>query len=237
MKKVLLLSVVILTALLGSVSLSSCGDDNGDDVETSDFGFSKSSYTALAGSVGQLDFKGNPTSWSSSNDFIASVSKDGTISANHVGKCEITMYEGLRGARCTFEVMPVYTTYTDPYIKWGAKKDAVKAYEKRNLLKEESKSLYYEEKGSVRGLGYVFDNTGLSGVMVVIEHRFNTDIARELAEFLKERYRVISVSATESYFSDGSNAENSKTLITVDINPKDYPGYLIVYYTPYPKSK
>ena len=148
------------------------------------------------------------------------------------------MYEGLRSARCTFEVMPVYSTYTDPYIKWGAKKDAVKAYEKRNLLKEESKALYYEEKGSVRGLVYVFNDYGrLAGVMVLVEHRFNTDIARELAEFLKERYRVISISTTESYFADGSNKENSKTLITVDLNPKDYPGYLMVYYTPYPKSE
>ena len=64
-------------------------------------------------------------------------------------------------------------------------------------------------------------------------HEYNTTVATEMAAFLKERYRVISVSTTESFFSDGKDPASSTTLVCVQINPSGYDGLMAVYYIPY----
>lgn len=217
--------------VFSSASFTSCSSD--EEKETS-FGFQKDTYMTIVGRSGRVSFVGDASSWNSSNDFVASVSNDGTITANHVGTCEITASSDRRSAKCTINVEPIYTTYTDPLVKWGASKSDVKAYEKRTLVQEQANTLTYKiDKGAVKGLQYNFENGKLSSVMVLIDHEYNTSIATEMAEFLKERYRVISVSANESYFSDGNDKSSSSTLVIVQIDPSGYRGTMIVYYFPY----
>ncbi len=221
---------IMIAVVFSSASFTSCSSDDSE----SSFGFSKDTYMTVVGRSGKVSFDGNASSWSSSNDFVASVSSDGTITANHVGTCDIIASSGRQSAKCTIDVEPIYTTYTDPLVKWGASKSDVKAYEKRTLAQEQTNSLTYKiEKGAVKGLQYNFENGKLSSVMVLIDHEYNTSIATEMAEFLKERYRVISVSANESYFSDGNDKSSSSTLVIVQIDPSGYRGTMIVYYFPY----
>lgn len=232
MKKILSVLAILLAVVFSSVAFSSCSSDDG--TETSSFGFSKDTYMTVVGRSGKVSFNGSASSWNSSNDFIASVESDGTITANHVGKCEITASAGRQSAKCTIDVEPIYTTYTDPLIKWGASKADVKAYEKRNLQKEDDKALYYTiDKGAVKGLSYNFEDGKLKAVLVVIDHEYNTSIATEMAAFLKERYRVISVSSKVSYFSDGKDQASSSTLVIVQLDPSGYRGMMSVYYMPY----
>lgn len=221
----------MIAVVFSSVAFSSCSsDDDGD----SSFGFLKDTFTTIVGGSGKVSFNGSASSWSSSNDFVASVSSEGIITANHVGTCEIIASSGRQSAKCTINVEPIYTTYTDPLVKWGASKSDVKAYEKRTLVQEQTNTLTYKiDKGAVKGLQYNFENGKLSSVMVLIDHEYNTSIATEMAEFLKERYRVISVSASESYFSDGNDKSSSSTLVIVQIDPSGYRGTMLVYYLPY----
>lgn len=222
---------IMIAMVFSSASFTSCSSD--EEKETS-FGFQKDTYMTIVGRSGRVSFVGDASSWNSSNDFVASVSSDGTITANHVGTCEITASSDRRSAKCTINVEPIYTTYTDPLVKWGASKSDVKAYEKRTLVQEQANTLTYKiDKGAVKGLQYNFENGKLSSVMVLIDHEYNTSIATEMAEFLKERYRVISVSANESYFSDGNDKSSSSTLVIVQIDPSGYRGTMLVYYFPY----
>ena len=230
MKKILMFMAIMVAVVFSSASFTSCSSDNSED----NFGFSKDTYTTIVGRSGKLSFDGNVSSWTSSNDFVASVSNNGTITANHVGTCEITASSGKQSAKCTINVEPIYTTYTDPLVKWGVSKSDVKAYEKRALVQEQTNNLTYKiENGAVKGLQYNFENGKLSSVMVLIDHEYNTSIATEMAKFLKERYRVISVSASESYFSDGNDENSSSTLVIVRIDPSGYKGTMFVYYLPY----
>ena len=221
----------MIALVFSSASLTSCSSD---EERESSFGFQKDTYMTIVGRSGRVSFVGDASSWSSSNNFVASVSSDGTITANHVGTCEITASSDRRSAKCTINVEPIYTTYTDPLVKWGASKSDVKEYEKRTLVQEQTNTLTYKiDKGAVKGLQYNFENGKLSSVMVLIDHEYNTSIATEMAEFLKERYRVISVSANESYFSDGNDKSSSSTLVIVQIDPSGYRGTMLVYYFPY----
>lgn len=232
MKKILSILAIMIAVVFSSVAFSSCSSD--DDTETSSFGFSKDTYMTVVGRSGKVSFNGSASSWNSSNDFIASVESDGTITANHVGKCEITASAGRQSAKCTIDVKPIYTTYTDPLIKWGASKADVKAYEKRTLKQEDNNTLYYTiNNGIAKGLSYNFKDGKLVAVLVVVEHDNKPSIATELAYFMKERYRVISVSTTESFFSDGKDPASSTTLVCVQINPSGYDGLMTVYYIPY----
>lgn len=232
MKKILSILAIMIAVVFSSVTFSSCSSD--DDEEVHSLVFLEDPHTTLVGRVSKLSYSGDATSWSSSNDFIASVKGDGIVTANHVGKCEIIALSGRRREKCTVEVKPIYTTYADPLLKWGASKAEVKAYEKRTLKKEDNNTLYYTiDNGIAKGLSYNFENGKLKAVLVMIDHEYNTTIATEMAAFLKERYRVISVSTTESFFSDGKDPASSTTLVCVQINPSGYDGLMAVYYIPY----
>ncbi len=231
MKKFLSVMAIMFAVVLSTVVFSSCSSD--DDDETS-FCFLKNPYVTFTGYTAQLPFNGKATYWYSTNDFVASVKDDGTMTANHVGKCEIIASSGNQSARCTIDVRPIHKIYTDPLLEWGASMDDVKKYEKRSIVKEEPNGILYKIDNSVaKGLMYVFKNGRLSNVVVLIEHNYDTNIARQVAAFLKERYRVISVSSTVSYFSDGKDMETSSTLVIVELNPSGHPGTMAIYYTPY----
>lgn len=232
MKKILSILAIMIAVVFSSVAFSSCSSD--DDEEVHSLVFLEDPHTTLVGRVSKLSYSGDATSWSSSNDFIASVKGDGIVTANHVGKCLIIALSGRRREKCTVEVKPIYTTYADPLLKWGASKAEVKAYEKRNLKQEDNNALYYTiDNGVAKGLSYNFKDGKLVAVLVVVEHDNKPSVATELAYFMKERYRVISVSTTESFFSDGKDPASSTTLVCVQINPSGYDGLMTVYYIPY----
>ena len=233
MKKILSTLAMLLVISLGSTTFVACSSDDDDD-DARSLVFLEDPHTTIVGRVSKLSYSGNATSWSSSNDFIASVKDEGIVTANHVGKCEVIALSGRRREKCTIDVKPIYTTYADPLVKWGASKAEVKAYEKRYLKDEDNNTLYYTiDNGVAKGLSYNFKDGKLVAVLVVIEHDNRPSVATELAGFMKERYRVISVSTTESYFSDGKDATSSTTLVYTQINPSGYNGYMWIYYIPY----
>lgn len=223
---------ILIAVFFSSASFTSCSSD--EEREPS-FGFLKDTYMTIVGRSGRVSFVGDATYWNSSNDFVASVSNDGTITANHVGTCEITASSDRKNAKCTINVEPIWDTYVEPLTKWGATREEVKAYEKRSFLKEDDRNLYFGGDGKyVSGLSYSFNTDGkLHTVCVLIKHDQKPSVAKELAEFFKERYRVISVSTSDSFFSNGNDKESSSTYIDVRINQRGYENYMFVYYTRY----
>lgn len=90
MKKILLATMIAV--VFSSVTFSSCSNDDDDDVRS--LVFLEDPHTTIVGRVSKLSYSGNATSWSSSNDFIASVKDEGIVTANHVGKCEVIALSG-----------------------------------------------------------------------------------------------------------------------------------------------
>ena len=81
--------------------------------------------------------------WTSSNEFIATVDKKGNITAHHVGDAVITVVDGKRSASCKVNVKPVNTSYTFPVMTWGADVATVKSFNNHLTLLDE----YTDEEG------------------------------------------------------------------------------------------
>jgi cardiolipin synthase len=75
--------------------------------------------------------------WTSSNEFVATVDKKGVITAHHVGDAVITVVDGGRTASCKVNVKPVDTSYTFPAMIWGADVATVKSFNNHLTLLEE----------------------------------------------------------------------------------------------------
>lgn len=138
MKKIFSVMAIMFAVVISTAVFSSCSSD---DDETS-FCFLKNPYVTFTGYTAQLPFNGEATYWYSTNDFVASVKDDGTMTANHVGKCEIVASSGNQSARCTIDVRPIHNIYADPLLEWGASMDDVKNTRKEALSKK-NRIAYY----------------------------------------------------------------------------------------------
>ena len=84
-----------------------------------------------------------PGTWTSSNEFVATVDKNGVVTAHHVGEAVLTVVDGTQTASCKVFVNPVNTSYSFPSFAWGSDVNAVKSYCSALTLFEE----YTDEEG------------------------------------------------------------------------------------------
>lgn len=127
--------------------------------------------------------------WKSENDFVAKVNSNGLVEGNHVGKTNIIATSTDGSAKCEVEVVPVYSTYKEPFLEFGASKATVKSKETRKLYNENSEIITYEgENSNVKLVGYNFDDNGkLSGVAVAVSFASTSEVTK----FLLERYQPV----------------------------------------------
>ena len=113
--------------------------------------------------------------WTSSNEFVATVDKKGNITAHHVGEAVLTVVDGAQTATCKVVVNPVNTSYTFPYFTWGADLATVKkANEGLTLLDEASDEeggwiLSYLTGSDFPGYVYFVPTTGLEAASIVVD--------------------------------------------------------------------
>lgn len=69
-----------------------------------------------------LSYGGGECTWSSDQPLIAEVDNNGNVTANRVGITNIKA----NGDICKVTVNPNYTTYEEPYLKFGASMNEVK---------------------------------------------------------------------------------------------------------------
>ena len=164
--------------------------------------------------------------WSSENEFVAKVNSNGLVEGNHVGKTNIIATSANGSAKCEVEVLPVYSTYKEPYLEFGASKSTVKSKETRNLFDETSTALVYEGENSfVELVMYSFDdNGGLKGVALGISFAS----ASEVTKFLLERYQPITVE-DDVYIFVNNNINDCTMAVTLSVEKS----YLAIVYLPY----
>ncbi|MBD5369751.1 MAG: hypothetical protein HDR80_09770 [Bacteroides sp.] len=148
MKKFLFLAALPLM-------LAACGDDN-DEPKSVTLEYPEISVDYKATVKNKASEKN--CTWTSANDFIATVDGDGNISGEHVGTTVITVTSKDGAvAKCTVTVKPTNTNFTLPYLSWGAT---------RQQVKDEMATWtgFREEYDDEDGLGFVSTaNSGLPG--------------------------------------------------------------------------
>ena len=145
--------MLFLASMLIVFSLSSCSNDDDSAIT-----ISPKEVTMKVDEIKQLQTTGDIQKWSSEDNFIASVSPTGAVTANHVGETNVMASGNGYSATCKIVVEPQYSYYIEPLCQAGITKAAVKRFEKRNLRSETSDGLFYDgENALVSAVAYQFD--------------------------------------------------------------------------------
>lgn len=169
--------------------------------------------------------------WSSDDEFVATIDNSGTVTGEHVGKTIITATGDNGESKCTVEVKAKYNTYTEPVLEFGSSKSTIKSKEKRTLLNEDATSLSYKsDKSPVQVVIYLFENGKMKSVGVFV----NLSSSRETTNFLLERYMPVS---TGSGNIAGIMLNNLPDLATMSVTIGVESEYALVAYMPYSRTK
>lgn len=219
MKRILL----VLFAIIASLSIfSSC---SGDETNLSNkIELNSTSLTLVHSQTFQLQFsseEGNIFTFTSSNPLVATVNESGLITGGAKGETIITVCDNKGGkATCTVNVRTIYSLFKEPLLNFGCSKSAVKSYESRTIIGEESTSITYKgENANLQGLVYTFENSqyNAAGLFVPIE-------CTTIVDFISERYAPIAYSDETFFFLDPSK----KTVVALKLYNSNY--WLVAYF-------
>lgn len=166
--------------------------------------------------------------WLTANDFHATVSPNGLVTAGHVGSTVITAMKGNVKGTCTITVKPKYNLYPTPYLVWGASMAQVK-----NKLgtpqDQQSNALAYvvNETDGVITM-YDFEADKLKSVAVVANVK-NADI---MTKHLVERYQPIGERNGTYILIDSMDSEKANVAIGYSVNSSSSGVILMAIYMP-----
>lgn len=218
---------ILSLALVVPMVFTSCGDDNDDATLSLD-----------KGSV-EINYGGNTTikasekncTWSSSNEFVATVDQDGKVTAQHVGEAKITASKDGLQASCVVTVNATNFNYIMPYTVWGASIADVKSYMSNisgpTLGVDTDDALGYATNGDFPIYTYAFINKGLGSSALYVED--TDDNIDGLSAFLKQRYAVYGEDdETGSIFLCNANSTGSATTFIEFGYDADMDGIMVV---------
>lgn len=200
--------LVLLLVLMGIIMLPSCSDDKEKNEPSITI---PSTVSINVGSTMNLGMTGN---WSSSNDFIASVSGQGIITGNHVGTCKVTN----GNKTCSVTIKPTVSLYKDPITEWGMSKAEVIAQWGDDYMEIDNAIGYNTGNPIAPILMYSFKNGKLASSVMTV----STQYTDTLVDFLLERYKSIGVSDYDFFFINNNSIQSATTIIGVTLFNKEY---------------
>jgi hypothetical protein len=169
----------------------------------------------------------------SDNEFIATVSSTGLITAHLIGETNITVTnsaEGFSGI-CNVTVQPVHALFRVPYLEFEKKKMEIKDYETRFLYEESDTSLFYSgENSTIIGLIYfLYESLYYESTCLI-----SADNPDSFEDFIAERYYLLE---SDDEFSilmtpDGKTLVGIESGIMIGTET-----FYAMYYIAYPTSK
>ena len=206
-------SVLMLAAAL-PMMFAACGTEDPEE------GFNLETTTLEINYEGNANIETNVKgcTFVSDNEFIASVDKDGKVTANHVGEAKITVaYEG-ESAVCKVTVKPTMTVYTMQVIDWKLNltqvEDLVKA-DFPNLVKNDEVSsadaLAYTTKGTFPIYAYAFNNNALAASTLMISTEM--DDKDSLGEWLEQYYAYYNDTEMGMLYGNAKSIDDATVLV------------------------
>lgn len=171
--------------------------------------------------------------FASENEYIASVSSSGLITAHLLGETYITVSNIEKGfsAKCKVTVQAEHLIYKEPYLDFGLTRKGIKDYETRYLYQEDDTSIIYiGENNSIVAVFYLMDFSEYYESICLISAA--NPVLFE--DFISERYYLLE---TDNEFRtlmtpDSTTLVGIESGITIDSDP-----FYAVYYVPFPTFK
>lgn len=205
MKKSLLQSLMLITAFI--LTFPSCSEN-----EKESMGLTPKKVDLKVGEKIKLEYDGTCT-WVPDNEFIASVSNTGMVTANHVGSTFIKANEDI----CEVKVSPVFNLYEEPCVDWNKSKSEIKKMYGTPDQEDNSSLSYNTTNTKAPAIIYLFNNNKLSSSTVMVDSSYLND----LIAFLGERYEYAGYSEETYIFY----RNNNKGILDMGIGLKKMPGY------------
>ncbi len=167
-----------------------------------------------------LDTKGT---WTSSNEFVATVDKNGKVTAHHVGETVLNVKNGLESASVTVVVNPTNTSYTLPLMSWGADVATVKAGNTSytlldEVVDEEGTVLSYLTGENYPGYIYVFTSAeGLTGTAIVVD----INDSDNFEDFLYQYYADFDEDEEWYYLLNANTYEDATVAVQYGLNDEN----------------
>lgn len=172
-----------------------------------------------------------PITYSSENEYYATVSEEGMVTANFVGATTINLEA--EGDSKTFEVTiePVSNLYPEPEIEIGVPKDSIIAQFGEPVADEDGVMGFSDYSENATMLMVMYDEDGIVTDYAVI---LDTSFEEELDTFLGERYMFVQEQEGMKIYINALSLEETSMLI----GSQNYEGeFLMVVYTNYSEEE
>ena len=222
---------VLSIALMAIVVLmSSCKKDSASDKNT--ITLSQNSVTLYHNDTYQIDAtcKDNIT-YSSHNEYVASVSNSGFVTAQYVGETNVSLKSNEDSKTFKVTVAPKSNLYPEPNIEIGESMASVlQKFPKAEIYDD---FLFIDEYSNAAPELYIDldDNRCVSAYEIWVEGEYSS----ELSTFIRERYKYLGVEDGVYVFINGLN-ENTATMGVCYEYDSYYDQYMVVYIPLFSKS-
>ena len=216
---------IYVTAIVLFTLFAACSKDDGDDLKIT----SSRNVELISKKTSQIECSDSKATYSSENEYVATVSSTGLITGKRIGETFIDV-NGQKSIKVS--VTPVYTQFTEPQLMFGATKDEVYAKVGTNYsISDNNGIVYTTTSGRTRGYIYLLTDGKVSSILMVV----NSIYIDSLTEFLLERYELATFSEKDySVLYINALTTNKATMI---IGEQIYSSSLIyVVYLPYSNS-
>ncbi len=202
----------MIMALALPLALASCGDDDNTTL-TLDRGQATLDYNTTT----ELKASEKGGTWASSNEFVASVDKNGKVTANHEGQAVITVSKDGMSASCKVTVNATNDNF-NTILTWGATPTQIKTEMAKEpnlvLLLEQGDNLMYSlPNEAYPWYGFIFKNGGLAGSSI-----YFTDAMFDQFDFngyLNQRYAKVETTEDGAVYANGNSLSEASVAVTV----------------------
>lgn len=183
-------------------------DDKGDINENLSISiFSDESYDLKSGNIEGIE---------GLDTFIAKISNNGIIIANHAGNTKAVVKFKDKTINCDIEIKPRTTLYNDMAIYLGAKESVITDIFGTHTSQNKETRFYKSIGKEQQNLFVVRD-----GEIVYSGIDFATSYATEVGKHLADRYALISTNNGKILYSNSlDESDNNRILVTVENNLK-----------------
>jgi hypothetical protein len=213
------ITVFLIGAALSLIFVSCSKDDEVDKLITLD----SSAKTLYFGDEYQIKATSNtPLLYSSEDEYHASVSEPGLVTARFVGETNVVLSNGNDTKKVLITVKAQSNLYPDPNMEFGISKSALITKYGTPDDETETGILYDNFSNAAEAVMYIFDeNNKLKSTAVVVK----TSYSSNLGTFLVERYLPVDID--NLIFVNALKPEDATMLIGADLYNLSY--WLVVY--------
>lgn len=169
----------------------------------------------------QITTKNQKVSFSSGNDYFASVDESGLVTANKVGQTNIIVESGLEDNEIPITINPRYTYFEEPFIEFGSTPDKVAGLYGECTSSFGGEYTYLNYGPNKATLVFAFENDALACVRVTLSSKDAGNNTIDIDSYMTERYNRLT-SAGKAHAERYTNDINGQfpALITVSQIPE-----------------